>query len=100
MECGIITVCVIQDNCKDSETLAESFSERINEVQTVINSLETTDFGMSMELKALPHYVASFLDIPDVSEVVVPQMLSFEEQYCQRNPIILTTTEDIRCVIV
>ena len=39
------------------------------------------------------------VDVPDVSEIIVPQMSSFEEQYSQRNPIILTTTEDTRCMI-
>ena len=41
-------------------------------------------------------YCNVLVDVPDVSEVIVPQMLSFEEQYSQRNAIILTTTEDTR----
>ena len=36
----------LQDNCKDNETnIAESFSDRINEVQSVINTLEAIEFG-------------------------------------------------------
>jgi len=89
----------IQDNCKENETLAESFSERINEVQTVINTLETIDFG-TLSSEILMYNVANTsvaTDVPDVSEVIVPQMLPFGEQYHQRNPIImLTTTEEIR----
>ena len=42
------------------------------------------------------YYYIMLVDVPNVSEIVVPQMSSFEEQYSQRNPIILTTTEDTR----
>ena len=48
---------------------------------------------------SLDHIIVShdlLVDVPDVSVINVPQMLSFEEQYSQRNPIILTTTEDTR----
>ena len=41
-------------------------------------------------------YCDVLVDVPDVSEIIVPQMSSFEEQYSQRNAIILTATEDTR----
>jgi len=38
--------CFVQVNCKDNETLAETFSDRITEVLSVIADLETAKFSM------------------------------------------------------
>lgn len=86
-------------NCKDNETLAETFSDRITEVLSVIADLEAVKLGM-YSLLIVMVYNFAFTDFPNVSNIVVPQMLSFEEQYYQRSPMILITTEETRYWLV
>ena len=89
----------MQVNCKDNETLAETFSDRITEVLSVIADLEAVKLGM-YSLLIVMVYNFAFTDFPNVSNIVVPQMLSFEEQYYQRSPMILITTEETRYWLV
>jgi len=89
----------VQVNCKDNETLAETFSDRITEVLSVIADLEAVKLGM-YSLLIVMVYNFAFTDFPNVSNIVVPQMLSFEEQYYQRSPMILITTEETRYWLV